>query len=166
MTNEDAAAAYCRLVRPQLVGVLTLYCGDRHLAEELAQDTLVRIWDRWAQIERLPAREAYVHRMAINAANSRFRRLGAERRARARLAAARPTETDHAAGLAVRQAVAALPRRQRTVLALRYFVDLPVDEVALLMGCAPGTVKSLTSKAIAGLRRAGLVDNEETIDHA
>jgi RNA polymerase sigma-70 factor (sigma-E family) len=166
MTRDEGAAAFCRSVRPQLVGVLTLYCGDRHVAEELAQDTLVRVWDRWTQIERLPAREAYVHRMAINAANSRFRRLGAERRAHARVGHQRPTQADQAAGLAVREAVAALPRRQRTVLVLRYFADLPVDKVARLMGCAPGTVKSLTHKAIAALRAAGLVDSEEVVDRA
>jgi RNA polymerase sigma factor (sigma-70 family) len=48
--------------------------------------------------------------------------------------------------------VAALPRRQRAALVLRYFSDLSVDRTAEVLGCAPGTVKSLTSQAIASLR--------------
>jgi RNA polymerase sigma factor (sigma-70 family) len=54
----------------------------------------------------------------------------------------------------VRDAVAALPERMRTALVLRYFADLPVDAVAEIMDCAPGTVKSLTSQAIDKLRAA------------
>jgi RNA polymerase sigma factor (sigma-70 family) len=54
--------------------------------------------------------------------------------------------------LAVRAAVAALPPRQRAAVVLRYFADLSVDQTAAVLGCAPGTVKSLTSQAIASLR--------------
>ena len=54
----------------------------------------------------------------------------------------------------------ALPLRQRTALVLRYYSDLSVQETADVMGCAPGTVKSLTSQALAALRQtAGLVDH-------
>lgn len=70
---------------------------------------------------------------------------------------ARPTDPpgpDLAQASAIRQAVAALPRRQRTALVLRYYADLPVGEVAALMGCGPGTVKSLTNRAISALRAA------------
>jgi RNA polymerase sigma factor (sigma-70 family) len=90
------------------------------------------------------------YRVAINLTNSWLRRRMAERRARARLgarAAGAHLDPDPADAVAIRRAVAALPRRQRTALVLRYYADLPVAEVAALMGCAPGTVKSLTSKA-------------------
>lgn len=63
-------------------------------------------------------------------------------------------QPDEADRLAVRAAVADLPERQRAALVLRYYVDLPVAEVADVLGCAPGTVKSLTHKAVEGLRRA------------
>jgi RNA polymerase sigma factor (sigma-70 family) len=61
--------------------------------------------------------------------------------------------------------VARLPRRQRAALVLRYFADLPVADVADLMGCSQGTVKALTHQAIAALRaRGGLVELEEAAD--
>lgn len=59
---------------------------------------------------------------------------------------------DAADVVAIRTAVAALPRRQRTALTLRYFAGLSVTETAADMRCAEGTVKSLCSQAIAGLR--------------
>ena len=74
-------------------------------------------------------------------------------------------DPDPADAVAIRRAVAALPRRQWTALVLRYYADLPVSEVAALMGCAPGTVKSLTSKALTALRRVeGMQVVEEVVD--
>jgi len=160
-------AEFCRAIRPQLIGSLTLLTGDRHLAEELAQETLVRVWDRWEAIASSPA--AYAHRTAVNAAMSWHRRFAARRRAEARLrsrAAQADDVPDHAAELAVRAAVAALPARQRTALVLRYYADLPVEEVARVMGCPAGTVKSLSSRAIAALRAGDLGDLEEVADRA
>jgi RNA polymerase sigma factor (sigma-70 family) len=66
--------------------------------------------------------------------------------------------------VAVRAAVAALPPRQRAAIVLRYFADLSVRVTAAVMGCAEGTVKALTSKAISALRARGLVDDEEHVD--
>ena len=158
--RESPEAWLCAELEPRLIGTLTLYCGDRFVAEELAQETLVRILDRWEEVQQLTSPAAWAHRVAINLANSRFRRLRAERRAHQRLGArvAQNHGVDVAAHVAVRGAVARLPRRQRTALVLRYFADLSVAEVAALMDCAPGTVKSLTHHAIDALRRAGLMD--------
>jgi len=52
----------------------------------------------------------------------------------------------------LRRALSLLPPRQRTVLVLRYFEDLPEAEIAQLMGCQPGTVKSQAARALAALR--------------
>jgi RNA polymerase sigma factor (sigma-70 family) len=164
MTMADGPETWlCAELEPRLIGALTLYCGDRLVAEELAQDTLVRVLDRWEEVQQLTSPAAWAHRVAINLANSRFRRLRAERRARQRLEGRITHEpgVDVAAHVAVRQAVARLPRRQRTALVLRYFADLPVGEVAALMECSPGTVKSLTHHAIGALRRTGLMDDGE-----
>jgi RNA polymerase sigma-70 factor (sigma-E family) len=152
---EDA----CTRLHPRLAGTLSLYCGDPHVAEDLAQETLVRLWDRWGSIENSGAVDAGAYRTAINLANSRFRRRKAERRAQVRLndaeAAAVP---DAAAALAVRQAIAGLPRRQRQALVLRYYGGFTVDEVATLMGCAAGTVKAHVHKAVTALRSSNLID--------
>jgi RNA polymerase sigma factor (sigma-70 family) len=164
MAADDDAAELCRRLRPELVGALTLYCGDRHVAEDLAQQTLARVWASWGTVRQVADRRAYVHRMALNAARSQFRRRAAERRARQRLDDPLPRETDQTDVLAVRDAVAALPPRQRAAIVLRYFADLPVRDTAVVMGCAEGTVKALTFKAIAALRAQGPVDDEENAD--
>lgn len=167
MAKDDEAVELCRRLRPELVGVLTLYCGDRHLAEDLVQQTLARVWASWGRVRQIDDRRAYIHRMALNAARSQFRRHAAERRARQRLGhpvypATR--SSDQAGAVAVRAAVAALPPRQRAAIVLRYFADLSVRVTAAVMGCAEGTVKALTSKAISALRARGLVDDEEHVD--
>jgi DNA-directed RNA polymerase specialized sigma24 family protein len=94
MAADDDAAELCRRLRPELVGALTLYCGDRHVAEDLAQQTLARVWASWGTVRQVADRRAYVHRMALNAARSQFRRRAAERRARQRLDDPLPRETD------------------------------------------------------------------------
>lgn len=65
--------------------------------------------------------------------------------------------------VAVREAIAALPRRQRTALVLRYYADLPVAEVADLMGCPENTVKTLTRR---GLQRLGASLQDERLEEA
>jgi RNA polymerase sigma factor (sigma-70 family) len=157
LVDEAEAVACCRRLRPRLVGMLSLLCGDAGVAEELAQESLARVWAHWPKLRELEqqAIAAWAYRVAVNLATSWVRRRIAERRAVARLAgnllpAVAPA--DLAEAVAIRRQVAALPGRQRTALVLRYYADLPVEQVADLMGCAPGTVKSLTSKAIGSLR--------------
>jgi len=160
----DTPEAFCTSLQPELMGTLTLLLGDRGVAEDLTQETLGRVYARWGAVSRMDSPKAWAYRVALNLVRSRWRRLAAERRARARIASRGHVdhhEPDLAEALAVRAAVAALPSRQRTALVLRYWSDLGVDEVAALMGCSPGTVKSSTSRAIASLRHsAGLLPEE------
>jgi RNA polymerase sigma factor (sigma-70 family) len=162
--------AFCHGVHPSLVGSLTLYVGDREVARELAQETLARVCRHWSRVQRMDAPQAWAHRVGLNLANSWFRRRKAERAAVARVGGFRQAhETGETYGtdsirdgrhqddrLAVRSAVAALPKRQRTALILRFYLDLSVEQTAIEMGCRPGTVKALTSQAIGSLRLAGL----------
>jgi RNA polymerase sigma factor (sigma-70 family) len=134
--------------------MLTLLCGDRDVAEELAQEALARTCLNWHKVRHMALPDAWTYRVATNLANSHFRRRSAERRAKQRQARASNAEAapDPADAVAVRQAVARLPRRQKTALVLRYFTDLPVTRVAELMDCPESTVKTLTRRAIATLR--------------
>ena len=164
--TDAELAVFCRGEHAALVGLLALYTGDRAVAEELAQEAFIRACEHWPRVREMDNRRAWLTRVAINLANSWFRRRYAERRAHARhgnsAAATRPDDT--ADVLAVRQAVAALPRRQRTALVLRYYADLPAAQVAAQMGCAEPTVRSLTNRAIATLRqRAGLFEHQELL---
>ncbi|MGH2774808.1 MAG: RNA polymerase sigma factor [Actinomycetota bacterium] len=161
MEGSAELASFCRREYPRLVGALSLYCGDRHVAEELAQEAIARVCRDWHRVKGMDAPGAWTHRVAINLANSHLRRRAAERNARQRLAA-RGTEVfdepDTASAVALRQAVAKLPRRQRIALVYRYYLDLSVREAAELMECPDGTVKTLTARAISNLRREDLIE--------
>jgi RNA polymerase sigma-70 factor (sigma-E family) len=159
---EDLAD-FCSREYPRLVGTLALYCGDREVAQELAQEALARACASWSKVSRMDAPGPWINRVAINLANSHFRRRAAERRAQDRLDSSAPETkmTDTALSLTIRRAVAALPKRQRTALVLRYFNDLSVAQVADLMGASEGAVRRLTHTAIASLRKQeGLHDLE------
>lgn len=152
---------FCRSEHVRLVGLLTLHVGDVGTAEELAQDAFARVCEHWPRVSEMANRRAWLNRVALNLANSWFRRKGAERRARARHGPDLdvPREADSADAIAVREAVAALPCRQRMALVLRYYEDLSVAQTSEVMGCADGTVKALTHHAIRALRdHAGLLD--------
>ena len=155
---------FCTDIAPRLVGSLTLYCGDRLLAEELAQEALARAIERWPRVGSMASPEAWTYRTAFNLARSSFRRAAAERRARARVGASPPALPDQAEVVAVRDAVHALPARQRQVVIARFYAGLDVAETARVLGCREGTVKAHTFKALGNLRNAGLTDDEETVD--
>lgn len=153
-TSRAELAAFCAEEHRRLVGSLTLHCGDPHVAAELAQEALARVCADWKRVRTMAAPGAWLHRVAMNLASSHYRRRKAERSAVARFGGRQVEDgvPDAAGTVAVRRAVAALPLRQRTALVLRYYSDLSVQETAEAMGCAPGTVKALTSQAIGALR--------------
>lgn len=155
--------SFCESNKDRLLGVLTLHCGDLHTAEELAQETLVKVCVRWRAVQSMVNPEAWMFRIAINLSNSYFRRTTAERRAKARLKSD-PShhDPDIADAVVVRQAVAALPKRQRSVVVLRFYADLSVGEVAEALDMPEGTVKTLTHRGIKSLRRdMQLIDLKE-----
>lgn len=162
--SDDGATAFCERLRPRLVGALGLHTGDRGVAEELAQEALARAWARWPKVQALDRPETWTYRVAFNLARSRWRRRGAERRANQRSAnrAADPPAPDHGSVMAVREAVATLPERQRRAVVCRFYADLSVAETADALRCAEGTVKALTHKAVAALREA--IDDEVELD--
>lgn len=138
------------------MGALTLYCGDRRLAEELAQEALARAWADWRRVRRKDYPASWLYRVAINLARSHFRRRAFQNHVQLRLATETETTVENPSiedALEVRQAVRKLPRRPRTALVLRYYLDLSVREVATIMDCPEGTVKTLTHKAVNLLRQ-------------
>ncbi len=145
---------FCDREYPRLVGALDLYIGDLLVAEELAQEALVRASQRWSRVSQLDSPGGWTYRVALNLANSWFRRRAAERRARSRIMdhPAVHHDPDGADRAAVRAAVAALPEQQRTALVLRYYLDLSAGEVADRLGTTPGAVRASTKRAVAALR--------------
>src|SRR5687767_13250811 len=122
MEQSGEVTAFCQRVQPKLLGALTLHCGDAAVAEELTQETLAVVWDKWPRGEVMAAPEAFALRVGFNMANSWLRRRIAERNALRRLV---PTGEHHDAPeeSGVRDAVLRLPPRQRTAVVLRYFAD-------------------------------------------
>jgi RNA polymerase sigma-70 factor (ECF subfamily) len=112
-------------------------------ADDLVQDSLARAWVKWAQFD--PERgTARPWLFAIMADRARRRR---PRMAIVRTLGVRPLAEPHADGheslrVDMRRAVDALPKRQRVAVTLHYYLDLPIGDVAQLMGCSVGTVKS------------------------
>lgn len=161
---EGSVDDFCRREYGRLFGTLRLYCGDPWLAEELAQEALVTAVRNWDQVRRMESPAAWLYRVAINLANSSFRRRAAERRALRRVGrpSDRHEDPDGSTVVALREAVHSLPNRQREVVIFRFFHDLSVRDTAQRMGCAEGTVMGLLSDAVRSLRARGFeVDTDD-----
>ncbi len=144
-----------------------LLTGDWAAAEDLVQTALARTWPRWERIRRRDDPEIYVRRAMVNTwASWRRRRWWGERPSAAvpDVQAVGDVATEVAARIAVQGALRSLTARQRAVLVLRVFDDLSEAQVAQVLGCAVGTVKSTMARAVARLREdpqlAGLMDRE------
>lgn len=165
--DEERFTEFCRNQQPRLVGLLSHYCGNPDLAEDLAQEALARIYRDWRKLQCVDSLEAWTYRVAINLANTHHRRRGLESRSAASLPAT-PTVLEAAEAtdkVAVRAAVSALPGRQKTALLFRYFADLTVEQTASVMDVPEGTVKSLVSRALKTLNlQVSEIDHEEVAD--
>ena len=150
---------------PRVVAVIALISGSRAAAEDAVQEALARAWERSWQAEEMDSLAAWVTAVSMNLARSARRRQRAERRARARLEGSAQAHDlpEPADRLDLRRALAALPARQREATVLRYYLGLEVREVAKVMGCAEGTVKSLLSRARARLFGALHVNDLEEV---
>ena len=139
---------------PGLLRTAYLLTGDWHLAEDLLQTALSRAYLAWSRVSVADSPDAYVRRILVNSWAKWWRR-----RWRGETPTAAMPETagpdpyaavDDRSSLAA--ALATLPKRQRAVVVLRYYDDLSEAEIAAVLGCSPGTVKSQASKALAKLR--------------
>ncbi|MFZ2015985.1 MAG: SigE family RNA polymerase sigma factor [Nocardioides sp.] len=131
-----------------------LLTGDVHLAEDLVQDTLARMADKWRAVSRSGSPDAYARTVMHHLAIDRWRR----RRVR-------PTEVltdrhpelggegpDVERRLVLRDALARLTPKQRAVLSLRFYDDLTEAQTAAVLGCSVSTVKSQSRAALERLR--------------
>ena len=156
MPQTALAELYARSA-PAARRLAYLLTGDTQLAEDIVQDCFVKLAGR---LRRVDDPEPYLRRMVVNASHSHHRRLRV-RRERARdealtLGADTDTSPDGADGRAdrdrLREALRALPARQREAVVLRHWLDLSEQQCADELGCSVGTVKSLASRGRAALR--------------
>jgi RNA polymerase sigma-70 factor (sigma-E family) len=153
-TGVEDFEAWVHARSAALVRSAYLLTGDVHLAEDLVQDTLARVADRWQRISRHGAPDAYARRVMHHLAIDAWRR----RRARPSevLTDSHPelggSGPDVERRLVLRDALARLTPKQRVVLSLRFYEDLTEVQAAAVLGCSPNTVKSQTRQALGRLR--------------
>jgi RNA polymerase sigma-70 factor (sigma-E family) len=127
--------------------------GDRYAGEDLLQNALMKAAGRWHRVDEP---EAYVRQVLYRQQISRWRLKWPRRELTVAEPPERGASPDAASSaelrLLMRGALARLTARQRTVLVLRYFEDLPEADVARILGCSVGTVRSTTHRSLARLR--------------
>lgn len=158
-SHESFEGFYAEHVTSTAAVVLALR-GPRVGVEDVVQEAFVRALEGWGEVAAMERPDLWVQRVALNLATSRLRRLGAEARALARTAGRRD---DPAGGLPdgdgqFWSAVRRLPAQQARAVALRYAADMPVADVAEVLGVAEGTVKAHLHRARA--RLAGFLSED------
>jgi RNA polymerase sigma-70 factor (sigma-E family) len=159
VTFEEFAEAQS----PALLRYATVLTCDPHLAEDILQEVLVRVHRKWRRIGEMPSPMPYVRRMVTNQFLSWRRRKSAADTPRSPqdMVELGPLTGDPAGRYDERDAllaeVAALPKRQRAALVLRYFCDLSDEQIAEAMGCRSASVRGYVSRALATLRVSSTV---------
>jgi RNA polymerase sigma-70 factor (ECF subfamily) len=160
--DDELGEAFEELYRRDYVSVVGLVyalSGSRWAAEGLAQDAFTEAHRAWATVGSFADPGAWVRKVAMNRARSAWRRRGAEARALLRVRGRRvlPAELP-APAHDFWAAVRALPNAQAQVIALHYVEDRSVDDIADLLGVAPGTVKTHLFRARRALAQRLGVD--------
>ena len=154
---DERFAAYVRARGEHHLRVAVLLTGDWHAAEDLVQASLAKLYRAWPRLDTATGPDAYLRRIMVNTHRSWWRtrwrhETPAGELPEPPLTAAVDVADRHAVGDQVRRALATLPRQQRAVLVLRFFEDLPEADVARLLGCSAGTVKTHTHRGLRALR--------------
>ena len=157
--RDEQFATFVRSRGDHHLRAAVLLTGEWHAGQDLLQASLLRLYRAWPRLDVSADPDAYLRRIIVNTRRSWWQ-VRWRREAPARLAPDEGTESGSAADFAeryvlgqlVRQALARLPRQQRAVLVLRYCEDLPVAEVAALLGCSAGSVKTHAHRGLRALR--------------
>lgn len=154
MSDPPDFEAFVRARSTALLRTAYLLTGDRGLAEDLLQTTLGNCYRQWKRLGGKAGAEAYVRTTLLNTYISGQRRRRVRECLRDQLPEA-PTQDEFLTvddRHELRTALGLLGPRARAAVVLRYYEDLPEAEVAEIMGCSIGTVKSLTSRGLSKLR--------------
>jgi RNA polymerase sigma-70 factor (sigma-E family) len=157
--DDEGFRAFVAARSPALLSFAYLLTGDRRDAEDVVQTALAQTALAWRRVRRKDNPEGYVRRVIVTTHLNAMRRQPWRERPTGLVPehADRPGSAAEGAADerdAMWQLLATLPPRQRSVLVLRFYEDLPVAEVAEILGCSQGTVKSQSFKALAHLRAA------------
>ena len=153
---EESFTAFVRASGERHLRVAVLLTGDWHAAEDLVQASLVKLYRAWPGVDQVGGEpDAYLRRIIVNTHRSWWRARWRREAPAAQLPdpPGRGEDADQRAlAVSVRQALRQLSPKQRAVLVLRYYEDLPEAEIASLLGCSPGTVKTHAHRGLRALR--------------
>ena len=164
--SEADVRAFVEADYPRVVNAVALVTGDVGRAEESVQEAIVKAWVRLERGEAIDSLPNWVTAVALNHARSTWRRLAAERRLQRSLGARGDVAGPSGDPVDVERALARLPRRQREIAVLRYFLDMDTKEVASTLGISDGTVKSSLARARSALAESLRMDDLEEIPDA
>jgi RNA polymerase sigma-70 factor (sigma-E family) len=151
----DDFRAFFQDEHARLLRALYLVTGDPAEAEDLAQEALVRVFERWDRVRAMASPVGYLYRTALNLNRTRLRRLAFRARRGLGVTAERAFPDPAVAAEArddLGRALASLSAGQRAALVLVEWLGLPTDEAAQLLGITPVTVRVRLSRARATLR--------------
>ncbi len=163
MTADEAIAALYRAQWATMVRLAYLLVRDEAAAEDVVADALVNLHRHWDDLADPALAVGYLRRSVVNGSRSvmRHRRvqhdklgLQAARDARRHVPSAEESALGRLGGRLMLDALDHLPRRQREVLVLRYFLDLSEAQIATTLEISPGSVKAHASRGITALRAA------------
>ena len=140
---------------PGLVRALCLLTSDQDEAEELAQATMARVYERWDRVRVMQSPAGYVYRAAVNLHRQRLRHLAVRAR-RLLVMTVRAQSTQPAgpeAGLELADAIASLPPGQRQAFMLVEWLGMSSEEAARILRIAPASVRTRIHRARAALRK-------------
>lgn len=147
----DSFERFYRTEYPRLVGLGYQLTGRRDVAEDLAQEAMLRAYRSWGKVSSYERPDLWLRRMLLNLSTSRWRRFRTASRSFARLWPASEIAEPSTDAIEVWRQVRTLPRRQAEVVALYYGCDLSVDEIAATIDCAAGTVRVHLARARVSL---------------
>jgi RNA polymerase sigma-70 factor (sigma-E family) len=160
-SGDDATVAVTDLFREhhlELVRLALVMVGDLATAEDVVQDAFERLHRGWHGLRQPSSSLAYVRSSVLNGCRSVHRRAAVARKHVPRLAEPPGARSEDAASAAddrgeMAAALRLLPRRQREVLVLRYYLDLDVDEIAGTLRISPSGVRATNARGLAALAR-------------
>ncbi|MGI8868311.1 MAG: SigE family RNA polymerase sigma factor [Mycobacteriales bacterium] len=155
---DDEFASFVRSRSAALHRTAYLLTGDRDGAQDVVQTALTRLYLVWSKRGLWDNRDAYARKVVTNVVLSASSRRWTGERPTEHLPEPAPTRASDGTSTladrdALRRALLALPVRQRTAVVLRHYTDLSEADAAAAMGCPLGTLKSLTARGLATLRK-------------
>ncbi len=150
--DEEDFVSFVASASPRLLKAAWFLCGDPHRAEDLVQAALEKVYLRWGRLrddEPLAYARRCLFTQQADEGRRRRREVLTDTPPERSAAAGDPGATDEVVAL-----LRTLPTRERQVVVMRYYADLPETEVAELLGVSVGTVKSCGSRGLARLRAA------------